>query len=352
MREEGIPARKSVVLGEALAIFPGVVIHGIGHRYAGDAETGGDLLEKEWKSLVYPVIWPFLGAATLTSPENAALMETFDEATGITLIFPGLFVGTWIYDLIETPGRIVEHNRMVDRMWEVKKALDEAGFPEEIRLDSMSPGQRRESPLGVATRPDPDVEIAFRLDPLEAPVDLQTRLRGRESGEVTLIVDVPPEAPAGEYALLLWYGPPDVPLKPRMITVLLEVLSPEVKLSLGSPLSLEAKESGWIRGLVEWTYETPLDGSCTVTALPLKREGPVAGRPVEIDPAFDIRLDPRGDWDGETLEAGRTYYVEVAIYISPDLPDGRYTGHIRIEAAPQGHPPETVPYPVEVDVSH
>ncbi|MCZ6603159.1 MAG: hypothetical protein O6952_09140, partial [Planctomycetota bacterium] len=141
MKREGIPARKSVILGETLAIFPGIIFHGIGHHYAGDHEGGSDLMGKEWKSLAYPIAWPFLAAASLASPENASLAATLDEATGITMAAPIYFLGTWIYDILNTPALIRAHNRMVDRMWEVKEVMDGTSFPRDIRLGSIRPGE-------------------------------------------------------------------------------------------------------------------------------------------------------------------------------------------------------------------
>ena len=349
MRREGIPARKSVVVGELLAIFPGLVVHGIGHRYAGDDEMASDLLEKEWKSLVYPFAWPFLGAAALSDTDNAHLVETFDEATGVTLVAPILFFGTWIYDMIETPGRIRAHNRMVDRMWEVKEVLDRSTFPAEIALGAVNPGDAYEIPLGVTREPEPGIELRYRLVPTAVPAELDTTLRPTPGAEMLLVLRVPPDAPPGRYAYDLMYGPPDVPLTERSIALEVEVLRPEVRLRFLQPsIVLEAEDTGWVRGLAEFVYETPLDGTCEMEALALVSQEALPEGSVSIEPAFDIRIEPRDGWDGVTLEANQTYRAEVAVFISPDLPSGAYSGFLKVVAAPQGQRPEEVRYPIDL----
>ena len=162
-----------------------------------------------------------------------------------------------------------------------------------------------------------------------------------------LVVSVPPDAPPGRYAYDLFYGPPDVPLIERTMAIELEVLQPEVRLRFLQPsIVLEAEDTGWVRALAEFVYETPLRGTCAMAALALVSQDAIPGGTMVIDPTFDIRLEPRDGWDGVTLETGKTYRVEVAVFVSPDLPGGTYSGALEVVAAPQGQRPEEVRYPM------
>lgn len=347
MRKEGIPLRKSVIIGETLAIFPGILFHGLGHHYAGDHEMGSELMDKEWKSVAYPIVWPLLGVATLSAPDNAALVATFDEATSISLISPFLFVGTWFYDLFKTPARVRDHNRMVDRMWEVKEVLDEADFPGQIRLGSVRPGETLDLPLGVRDRLPSEVEVVFRLGPLEGPGELEVHLRPSPTGDVYIRVAVPPETQAGTYRSTLRYQPADVDLTERTMPLSLRVLEPEMRLKLSrETVDLRAAGTGWVRALAEFVYESPLPGTCEVAALPL-----VGPEGLKIHPEFDVRLSPQEGWDGTNVESGKTYRMEVAIHVSHDLPDGVYQGTLEIRAAPVGQVATVIPYPVELTIS-
>ena len=71
----------------------------------------------------------------------------------------------------------------------------------------------------------------------------------------------------------------------------------------------------------------------------------------EIHPTYDIRLSPRDDWDGKALEPGETYRLEVAVYVSPDLPDGLFEGILEISAAPKGQAPTLIPYRIQLTLA-
>ena len=103
------PEEKSVLVGELLAIFPGFFVHGLGHRYAGNTEKANELLLMEGYSLLTAGLGG--GLLALGHSEDA---EAVEIAGWVGIGAGGVgFLGTWIYDIIFTPGEVEEHNRML-----------------------------------------------------------------------------------------------------------------------------------------------------------------------------------------------------------------------------------------------
>lgn len=104
------PGVASAVLGELLAIFPGVVVPGIGHYYAGDRATGSRLLrigEFGWLLTV-------VGGGLVVG--GYALDKNDLEGTAYGLYGTGGFLGAigltyvltaWFYDMIDTPRAVL-----------------------------------------------------------------------------------------------------------------------------------------------------------------------------------------------------------------------------------------------------
>jgi hypothetical protein len=98
---------KSVWIGELLAIFPGLLWHGIGHRYAGDKEKASEIEMIEAYSLLAGGAGVGLVIATHDEDNLMGL-----EITGWTIGGLGglMFVGSWLYDVIFTPAAIERYN--------------------------------------------------------------------------------------------------------------------------------------------------------------------------------------------------------------------------------------------------
>ncbi|MBI4605129.1 MAG: hypothetical protein HY721_24460 [Planctomycetes bacterium] len=98
---------KSVLAGELLAIFPGLFVHGLGHRYAGNAEQADDLLMME----LYSGLTAGLGGGlyAIGDSEDADAVRVAGWV-GIGVGGAG-FLGSWLYDIVFTPGEIERYNR-------------------------------------------------------------------------------------------------------------------------------------------------------------------------------------------------------------------------------------------------
>jgi len=95
-----------------LAFFPGILIHGNGHFYAGDDLMGNVLLTGE----VVSVLSIGLGALMKSDPTtfSGGLLGTPSEAdnVGSNLIWGGIiaFAGLWIVDMAHAPTAAKEYN--------------------------------------------------------------------------------------------------------------------------------------------------------------------------------------------------------------------------------------------------
>ena len=100
---------KSVFIGELLAIFPGLFVHGLGHRYAGNTERANELLMME----LYSGATAGLGGGlyALGRSEDADALEI---AGWVGIGVGGIaFQGTWIYDIVYTPSEVNRYNARI-----------------------------------------------------------------------------------------------------------------------------------------------------------------------------------------------------------------------------------------------
>lgn len=104
-----LPEEKSVLVAELLAIFPGLLVHGLGHRYAGDPDTADELLLMEGYSLLTAGLGGTLYAIGDHEDADAVRVAGW---VGMGVGGAG-FLGTWLYDLVYTPSAVEEHNRRV-----------------------------------------------------------------------------------------------------------------------------------------------------------------------------------------------------------------------------------------------
>jgi hypothetical protein len=104
-----------VILGELLAIFPGVLIHGMGHFYAGDTKTGGQLLRVGGTGYLLAGIGGglFTGGYFLDHDTDQrglaySLYGTGGFIGGVGVLF---ILAAWGYDLIDTPRAVLSGGR-------------------------------------------------------------------------------------------------------------------------------------------------------------------------------------------------------------------------------------------------
>lgn len=99
----------SVIVGELLAIFPGLLVHGIGHYYASDYATAGRLFRiGEFGYLLTAAGGGVgLGGYYLDRSNHDGFAYSL-YATGGTLALAGIcYVFTaWIYDMVDTPRAV------------------------------------------------------------------------------------------------------------------------------------------------------------------------------------------------------------------------------------------------------
>lgn len=97
---------KSAVVGELLAIFPGIIVHGMGHRYAGNTDRANEILTMEAYSLAVVGLGAGLWAIGDSQDADAVKIAGY-----VGMGVGGIpFIGTWIYDLIYTPSEVERYN--------------------------------------------------------------------------------------------------------------------------------------------------------------------------------------------------------------------------------------------------
>ncbi len=92
---------KSPYIALFYSVIPGVVFHGSGHVYAGKIGTGIALFGVE-----------LLGLGFMSAGALAEFGEEESGDRGETVDFIGmvLFLGSWVYDLIESPAAVSKRN--------------------------------------------------------------------------------------------------------------------------------------------------------------------------------------------------------------------------------------------------
>lgn len=88
------------------AVAPGVIIHGAGHFYAGATTTGWILVAGEIISL--PLLTYAIGVGIGESTNGSS---SNGDAEIIGMFAGTLFIGTWIYDLIDAPLAVRRQNQ-------------------------------------------------------------------------------------------------------------------------------------------------------------------------------------------------------------------------------------------------
>jgi hypothetical protein len=89
LQRSTLTEEKSAGVALALAIMPGVLIHGLGHAYLGDRKTFGRLFMPEL--ICIPVV---------VMTEHA---KSGHETSPVSVLAGVVFAGTWLYDVIGAP---------------------------------------------------------------------------------------------------------------------------------------------------------------------------------------------------------------------------------------------------------
>lgn len=89
----------------AKALWPGLLLHGSGHRYAGDHDTFVSLVGAE----LFGVVVGGFGLGELLGPGRDG--EHKDTATALAVAGGSVFVLTWLWDLAFSPGAARRHNQ-------------------------------------------------------------------------------------------------------------------------------------------------------------------------------------------------------------------------------------------------
>jgi TM2 domain-containing membrane protein YozV len=108
LSSETIRKKKSPLIALGIAFFPGIIVHGVGHFYAGKPKTGSLLLIGELVGvgcIAAGIVVISLGVFTKVGTLGAAdIMEELSGlASGLMYVGSGLFLGTWIYDVVFAP---------------------------------------------------------------------------------------------------------------------------------------------------------------------------------------------------------------------------------------------------------
>jgi len=98
---------KSPSAALVIALVPGSIVHGAGYFYAGKPTTGLFLftLEVVGAGLIY--------AGAISSFSEKAEEGTGKERPGLTFIGLALFGGSWLADIIGSPGAARKHNESI-----------------------------------------------------------------------------------------------------------------------------------------------------------------------------------------------------------------------------------------------
>ena len=90
------------------AVFPGFLVHGAGHFYAGENKIGWRLVAGEAVSLVMMTYAVGVGFAEAMGGSDRG---NDDDLIGIAGAI--LFISTWVYDLAGSPVAVQKRNRKI-----------------------------------------------------------------------------------------------------------------------------------------------------------------------------------------------------------------------------------------------
>jgi hypothetical protein len=96
---------KSPTTALVIALVPGSVVHGAGHFYAGKTKTAFVLFGAE----IIGAGMAFLGGAVSSAPHDTG-GESGSGGDAVLILGLGLFVGSWMYDVMQSPLVVKNQN--------------------------------------------------------------------------------------------------------------------------------------------------------------------------------------------------------------------------------------------------
>jgi hypothetical protein len=117
--------KKSPTVALLLALVPGSLVHGAGHFYAGKVKTGFILLGTE-----------IVGMSLLAGGALSGLPGNVKEDRGEMMGFIGfsLFIGSWVYDIVESPSEVKKHNEALQRHANLNFKIEYHENTQELKL--------------------------------------------------------------------------------------------------------------------------------------------------------------------------------------------------------------------------
>ena len=95
-----------VVVAELIAIGPGMIVQGLGHRYAGDYKTAGQLMRVGGVGIGLSGLSFGLVAAGREISEDWIGGAVSGAGYGIGVIGVGYYLSAWFYDIYDTPRAV------------------------------------------------------------------------------------------------------------------------------------------------------------------------------------------------------------------------------------------------------
>ena len=156
--DESLESReKSPFLAELLAIFPGILVHGLGNLYAGKTERAKELMGEEGLgigALGIATALGFLGVEAMRHADGSSgaeeILGRIEEASsflgcaGFAIFGAIFFFDSWIRDMIEAPSAAEQTNRELRRAYRAHPPVPEDRTPAPVT--STGSGTRPPSP--------------------------------------------------------------------------------------------------------------------------------------------------------------------------------------------------------------
>ncbi len=95
-----------VVVAELIAIGPGMIVQGLGHRYAGDYKTAGQLMRVGGVGIGLSGLSFGLVAGGREISEDWIGAAVSGAGYGIGVIGVGYYLSAWLYDIYDTPRAV------------------------------------------------------------------------------------------------------------------------------------------------------------------------------------------------------------------------------------------------------
>lgn len=194
------------------------------------------------------------------------------------------------------------------------------------------PGETVKVPLNFATEPgevslfsaEPEVTLLFNI--IAAPGGFPAKITDQQ-GQQTLEVDIPPNAPGGEYTGELEIIPSVEGLAHRNQKVTLILEGVPIPTLTPKEILLQANKNGWIETppvAVTLNYSKSVDVTFERGNLTNSEVG------AEVSGEFDTELVGQNGWNMQNLDPAAPGTFTLKIYVSSDLPPAKYEGKLTV----------------------